>query len=329
MDITLRPADEDDAHAVTAIINEGQPEPEEVDAVRERIRAARADGRLITRLVATDADGHVIGYGHALREDWMATGLYWVHVAVASSARCQGVGDALFGAARDWATARGATTFLGAARDNLPESRRFTERHGFRLDRHIFESTLDLAAFDAAPFTAAIDATRASGLRFLTMADAGDTSDAHHALWELERTVARDIPGGSESVIRPFEAFAQRVFDATGYRPELQFIAADGDTWTGLALTEIAPETNSLYNNITGVLPAWRGRGVAQALKLLIIRAAIQRGVAYLRTNNDAENAPMLAINRKLGYRAEPGYYRMRSDLTAPPIAMQAPGGVQ
>ena len=307
MDATLRLAVEDDAPAVTAIINEGYPEPSAIEQVRERIRAARADGRLITRLVATDAAGQVIGYGHALREDWMAPGLFWVHCA----------GSALFGAARDWAATRGATTFFAEAREHLPESRHFAERHGFQAERHIFESTLDLTTFDEGPFVAALDTGRAAGLRFLTMAEAGDTIEARRALWEVERTIARDIPGNSESAIRPFEEFLQRVCDAPGYDSALQFIAADGDAWIGLALTESLPETNALYNSVTGVLPAWRGRGVAQALKLLVIRAANQRGVAYIRTHNDSENAPMLAVNRKLGYRPEPGYYRMRRDLAA------------
>lgn len=181
------------------------------------------------------------------------------------------------------------------------------------MERHIFESTLALATFNDAPFRPVLDAAHAAGLRFLTMADAGVTPDTCRALYELERTVACDIPGGSESSLRPFVAFLTRICDAPGYRPELQFIAADGDAWIGLALTELLPETNALYNTVTGVLPGWRGRGVALALKLLAIRAAIPRGVAYLRTNNDAENAPMLAINRKLGYRPEPGYYRMRA----------------
>jgi hypothetical protein len=35
-----------------------------------------------------------------------------------------------------------------------------------------------------------------------------------------------------------------------------------------------------------------------------------------MRTNNDSENAPMLAVNRKLGYRPEPGYARIWLDLS-------------
>jgi hypothetical protein len=37
--------------------------------------------------------------------------------------------------------------------------------------------------------------------------------------------------------------------------------------------------------------------------------------VDYIRTNNDSQNAPILAINRKLGYTAEPGGYRMICQL--------------
>ena len=68
---------------------------------------------------------------------------------------------------------------------------------------------------------------------------------------------------------------------------------------------------------------AWRGRGIALALKLLAIRAARRYGARYLRTNNDSENAPMLAVNRKLGYQPAPGYYRMSARLAS---AESAPG---
>jgi hypothetical protein len=56
---------------------------------------------------------------------------------------------------------------------------------------------------------------------------------------------------------------------------------------------------------------------VAQALKLLAIRCARRYGAVYIRTHNDSENAPMLAINRKLGYQPQPGLYRYTLDLTA------------
>ena len=53
-------------------------------------------------------------------------------------------------------------------------------------------------------------------------------------------------------------------------------------------------------------------RGIATALKLLTVQFAQKQGAYVIRTNNDATNAPMLAINRKLGYKPEPGHYALR-----------------
>jgi GNAT superfamily N-acetyltransferase len=64
-----------------------------------------------------------------------------------------------------------------------------------------------------------------------------------------------------------------------------------------------------MYNMTTGVERDFRGHGLATALEVLAIRCARRYGAAYLRTNNHSENAPMLAVNRKLGYLPEPGKY--------------------
>ena len=85
----------------------------------------------------------------------------------------------------------------------------------------------------------------------------------------------------------------------------------------GLAAVGYFKETNSMYNMMTGVDPAYRGRRIALALKLLTIRLARQYAADYIRTNNDSDNAPMLAINRKLGYQPVPGLYWLTKKLAA------------
>jgi hypothetical protein len=52
--------------------------------------------------------------------------------------------------------------------------------------------------------------------------------------------------------------------------------------WVGLARLDPTEATEAMYNAITGVLPAYRGRGIALALKLLAIRAA-PWGAVYAR----------------------------------------------
>jgi GNAT superfamily N-acetyltransferase len=313
--LTLRALREDDAPATALLVNLGAAEPIAVETVRERLRAPQS-GRIALRLGAfADRASDQVGYAHALRDEWMPAGLFWLHTVVAEEARRQGIGSQLFAAVRDFARQHGAATLRGEAREAEPDALPFAEHHGFAIDRHIFESTLDLTAFEEAPFASAIERAAEQGVRFFTMADVGDTPEARRRLYELERTVARDIPGGSESTIRPFETFLQQVCDAPTYLPDGQIVAADGDAWIGLAAIERVPGASAMYNGITGVLPPYRGRGIALALKLLASRAARRHGAAYLRTNNDSQNAPMLTVNRRLGYRPEPGSYRMLATL--------------
>ena len=54
-----------------------------------------------------------------------------------------------------------------------------------------------------------------------------------------------------------------------------------------------------------GTARSHRGRGLATLAKLASTRAARDAGVERITTENDVENAPMLAINRRLGF--EPG----------------------
>ena len=72
------------------------------------------------------------------------------------------------------------------------------------------------------------------------------------------------------------------------------------------------------YHNMTGVRRAWRGRGVAAALKRATSRGPIAGGLELLETENDESNAPMRAINRRLGYRPLPDRVLMRAPLPLP-----------
>lgn len=317
MDLTIRPVTEQDAATVADLLNLTASEPITAERMRQRLRDQTAQFR--ARMVAIDATGHIVGYGQTVRNEWLAPGVFWVHIVVVPELRRQGIGSYLYSAISEMLVAQGATTLMGEAREAFPEALAFALHHGFHVERHIFESTLPLADFDESRFSTALDTAQAAGVHFFTLADVGDTLDARRALHTLEQTVARDIPGGSETSTRPFDAYLRDVCAAPSYRAECQFVAAVGPTdaahWVGLASLEYLVNANAMYNGTTGVLPAYRGRGIALALKLLSIRTARRYGVDYIRTNNDALNAPMLAINRKLGYQPQPGYYRLRADV--------------
>lgn len=315
MPFSLRPLIPEDAPRVAEIINRDQSQTATVEEVRERIAGPTLPARAIQRLGAEDEAGALIGYGHALRDGYMEPGLFWTHVAVEPAARRQGAGAVIHEAVRSFAREHGATWLRGEVSDTLPEGLAFGQAMGYTIERRIFESTLQVADFDERPFLAALEAMDAAGVRFFSLADVGGAREARERLWSLERTVALDVPGGSEASSRPFEVWERQVVESGRYLAEGELVATYGDEWIGMAALVDYPESGMMYHGITGVLPAYRGKGLATALKLLAIRLARARGVTILRTNNDAENAPMLAINRKLGYHPEPGYYRLVAHL--------------
>lgn len=310
----VRPETEADYARVAELLSQGYPEPVDAEQVRDWRRGAALDS--IRRHVGVAGDDHqFVGYAHALRDSWDPPGVFWLHVAVDPARRRCGVGVALYADVLAFAREHGATRLHAEVREACAgEGMSFAERCGFHVERHIFESTIDLTAFDEERFAGHVEALERAGIRFFSMADLGNTEDAQRRLHALNERQVLDIPGQARHE-RPFDAFQRSVCQAAWYRAGGQILAADGDEWIGLSAIGYFAETNSAYNMMTGVAAPYRGRGLALALKLLAIRAARSWGAAYTRTNNDSENAPMLAVNRKLGYRPEPGYYRMAHDL--------------
>lgn len=142
------------------------------------------------------------------------------------------------------------------------------------------------------------------------------TDENKHKLYDVNRAAAMDDPSNN-GAFPDFHAFSKNVFDASWFRADTQILASHGDNWAGLAALGMYPADNHAYNAFTGVQREYRGHRLAQALKLQTILLAKKEGIRYIRTHNDSKNAPMLAINRKLGYKPEPGIYRLLCALDA------------
>jgi GNAT superfamily N-acetyltransferase len=276
-----------------------------------------ATGRISRCLVAVDENDSVTGYSAITHEGWESTGVFHVFVGVAPACRGRKIGPALWETSLDFLQAQGATRLKSEVRDDEPVGLAFAEQRGFRIDRHTFGSGLDLAAFNETPYLPGFAALEAQGIRFCTLADFPDTPGMRQKLFDLNNTCTLDIPG-SDGDVWSFPEFEKFVLGAPSFAREGQFLAVDGNIWAGLAGVSLHPETHSAYNERTGVLSAYRGRKIAQALKVLAARYARRQGASRLDTHNDSLNAPMLAINRKLGYRPQPGKYKLVRTMDAP-----------
>jgi RimJ/RimL family protein N-acetyltransferase len=89
--------------------------------------------------------------------------------------------------------------------------------------------------------------------------------------------------------------------------PDLAFdgssIALHDETPVALGLLHVDREHGTADNGFTATAREFRGRGLATIVKLRSLRWAAENGIERVTTSNDETNAPMLAVNRRLGYQ--------------------------
>jgi GNAT superfamily N-acetyltransferase len=308
--ITLRPADPDrDYEWIAALVTPYEQQRCTAERLRETDRTDSAGVRR-RRLVAVDSAGLAVGYALIYCTEWMQPGQQWLWLIVEPERRGQKVGAAIYQEGLRLLREEQTTACFSEVRDDDAVSLRFADRRGFRIDRHLFESVLDLGKFDESRFSGLIDSVRAQGIRLFSLAEIGDTTENRRKLWDVNRETSLQNPG-STGDFPDFEAFNTIFNTAAWFNPAGQILAADGDQFVGLSAVGYFAEDHSAYNLMTGVLQSHRGRRIAQALKLLSIRHARTTPAEVLRTHNDSENEPMLRINAKLGYVPQPGLYRL------------------
>ncbi|MBH5319836.1 GNAT family N-acetyltransferase [Paenibacillus sp. GSMTC-2017] len=263
-----------------------------------------------TRRVAVNEKDEIVGYLWTWRAPWTEPGYLNNTLVVAESYRNQGVGTLLLRHMLEWAEGLGASSLMTSLWDDNPESLHFATTRGFIVDRHYYQSVLDLKATTIEEEEIAPDAMLAcNGLRLLTLADEpGEESE--RKLYELEVSTLKDIPGHLGDV-PDYDQWLKWYLKCDGFKPELVIIAAHGNQFIGMTNVLYIEKTNGMYHEYTGVHRAYRNKKVAFALKLKAIELGKLHGADYIRTDNDSFNEPMLKINRTLGYVPLRGSFRL------------------
>jgi GNAT superfamily N-acetyltransferase len=265
-------------------------------------------------MVAISDAGEIVGWSTLNRGANEPKDRAFTSLNVHAEHRRDGTGTALFNDITDFCRSVGVSNLKSRVRDNEPEWLAWAESMGFSIERHSFKSSITLADFDASPFEKAIMGLEAQGIKFTTLAEIGDTEPNRRLYYDADCKAAADEPG--EDSVATWEEYCEENFNSEDYRATGAFLAMDGELMIGVAHVWLDREHDRMGNAFTGVIPEYRGRGIATALKVLTILHAKEVGVAEILTENDSENAPMLAVNGKLGYKRWTGVYALKATLS-------------
>lgn len=269
-------------------------------------RLAKSGDRLTTRAFVAEVDGRVVGFSRWARFAHEKPGIAQVMLAVEPDHERAGIGTALFEQIEENLNEHKLDKPWGFAREDRARGIRFAQVNGYREKRRYFDSVADLTAFDPANATVARSHLESLGLTICRFEIASGQHPELPALYDLYAEADADEPSTQVVGVPSFEHYASFFEISENQRGVVYAVAADG-AYVAMSNTSIDNQDH-VWNEFTGTRRAWRGKGVAGALKTLVLAEHAARGDREMHTSNNSENAPMLAINRRLGFQPRPAW---------------------
>jgi ribosomal protein S18 acetylase RimI-like enzyme len=256
-------------------------------------------------LALESATGEIIGFTEApLRE---VTTLY---IMVAPYRQRQGLGNLLWERLRQDLVAAGTTAVEPWVREENIPGMEWLKQLGFLPVKQDWPVSFFPQEMDLTALQDAVEGVAAQGIVITTLAQER-RADANclprlHALYV---TLNAGVPGQENESGPTLEQFLHEQ-DEPDAIPDAYFIAKDGPEYVGLSyLRPRDADTNCVEPGnaqqcLTAVLPAYRRRGIALAMKVQVLQYARAHG--YRRVLTYSANPAMRALNNRLGGRPGP-----------------------
>jgi mycothiol synthase len=274
-----------------------------------RFADAHRDPRCLMRRWIAEGDGRMVGGAQVGQSEWMYhPQKFHLMVIVHPEQQGQGIGAALYDHLMAQLAPRDPISLQSQAREDCQRAVRFLLDRGFVETQRAWESRLDVAGFDFAPFEGAEARASTAGIEIRPVSDLQALPDWSRTLYDLEWELAQDVPHTEELTQPEFAQWERKHLLNPNSLPEGYFVALDGERMVGMSQLWKSQAGSDLRVGLTGVRREYRRRGIALALKLATIRFARQRGVPELKTWNEINNRAMLAINEALGFVKQPAW---------------------
>jgi RimJ/RimL family protein N-acetyltransferase len=318
--LRLRDCSLDDAELVSDLETSLDPD-DASDPARRRHWWRMADElERAMRRVAVD-EGAAFAYASASHELWEPDDKRFGMIR--TMLRHDVWSDATYGElvriAESWLQQEGARTSVARVRGDFDRELRALGMLGYREDRRMRMSELDLVANRERLLEARKESRRQmreQGVHVDVVSKDPDP-EKFRKLYEMVIESEKDIPTTVPWRVLTFDEWMKFWFSNPAIREDWFWVAREGDAIIGTSVLDLPVERGLPWTAYTGTSPRVRGRGIARALKYESIGQAIEGGFQRVRTSNDAENPAILRINGEMGYRLVQPVIELHRPLTS------------
>ncbi|WP_411278230.1 GNAT family N-acetyltransferase [Gaiella sp.] len=213
-------------------------------------------------------------------------------IAVHPEHRARGIGSALWDVLSAHLDEIGARRIVAHSRADA-DAKAFVGRCGFGLAGTITGLAVD-------PRSVASLARVPPGIEIATL---GAFADDPERVFVADYESFLDEPGPGDASGMTYESWRRLTWDNPECDRELSSVAVAAGVPVGVSFLDSDRATGRAVNVGTGVTPAFRGQSLGLLMKQRSLAAAAEAGIVRVITQNDETNAPMMAINERLGYR--------------------------
>jgi len=235
------------------------------------------------------------GGGYALVNHSSVRGSAYAMVRVLPSARRHGIGSALVEVGREAARVLGTDSMWGVVRGGDEDALRFANARGFVEVGRDVELTRKLVPGDGVVRSGIVE-----------------LEEEHRAgAYAVAVAAMPDMVTAGDAQARPFDEWVEQELSGP-----IGFVAIEDGAVVGYAtLQNFGEDTRRLEHGFTGVLPAYRRRGIATALGDGQIAWAAAHGYEQLETTTGVTNVALRRQKAKLGYEERPGPILVRGPV--------------
>lgn len=306
--MTIRPFVAPDDYEATAELGAVCFPDHERTVEEMRFADAKRDAKLKFGRFVAEEDGRLIGFAEYGNSNWVYhPQKFFLMLMVHPDYRQRGIGGALYDRMEQAMAEYDPIAYRTFGNEAHTHTLNFLAKRGFVEEMRTWESRLDVAKCDLTPFEKASEKVAAQGIVIKTYEDLADYPNRNPVVYDLFNMLMADVPSPEPFTPTEFEEWEKHL-DAPGFLPDANWIAFDGDKPIGLTGLSKSLAGKFLETGLTGVLPEYRGRSIASALKYRAVAYARDKGAPYIRTDNAVSNAPMLSINERLGFEKQPAW---------------------
>ena len=300
-------------HNTQNIVWPERPRTPEAWAEADRNRSPKSRHQ---RWVAVE-NGTVVGFSSYDQSPWSyPPQSFYINVEVFPEYQRRGIGSALYDQLIEGLQEFSPPALRADAFTNLPHGFTFLQKRGFYEAFRETPVHLEVASFDASPYTELEPKLNSQGIFIKTVTELKPDPNRDRKIYELMCTVDEDVPHEGDQITEPdFDDWVGWGLNSPSVLQDAFLIAVQGDQYVGLRDLGNYADREALLGSLLGVRRDYRKRGIALAMQLRNIAYAREHHYRLLKDCTAIQNVPMQALFNQLGFVRDPEWQQCQKDF--------------